>query len=381
MKISQKILIYFSFFLVFSWCFVSFTKAEENLEDREDLSFKAIVLEVLEQEEKTLDSGREITQQKLKLQGLEEPFLDKEIIFNGINNLDVLNTKLYKKGDKLFMVSSIGPSGEEIFYILDYVRTSSLWSLLIIFIVLLVIIGRFTGFRSFLSLALSFLVIVKFIIPQILHGSSPLLITIIGSIIILLIVIYLTEGFKPRSHLAVASIFSSLIITVFLSTLFVNLAKLSGAASEDVLFLFNFQGEMINLKGLLLAGIIIGTLGALDDIVISQIATCREIAKANRSLSYKELFKRTYKVGISHIASMTNTLFLAYAGVSLPLLILFASGQGVLSSWQQAINTELVATEIIRTLTGSIGIIMSVPIATALAAWYYSKKNKDKNII
>ncbi|MCF7819950.1 MAG: YibE/F family protein [Candidatus Pacebacteria bacterium] len=378
MKIKLKRLIYLVLISFLSLSIVSPLQAET---ENQDISFKAKVLEVVEEDRKTLAGGREVIQQKLKLKGLEEPFLNEEIIFNGIGDLDVLNTKVYKEGDKLLMVVSYGPEGEEFFYVLDYVRSNSLWYLAIIFLFLLVIIGRFRGFRSFLSLALSFLVITNFIIPQILKGSNPLLITIIGSIFILLVVIYLTEGFKAKSHLAVTSILASLLFAIFISALFVNLAKLTGAASEEVLFLFNFQDTVINLKGLLLAGIIIGALGALDDIVISQIATCEELAKANKDLSYKELFTRTYNVGISHIASMTNTLFLAYAGASLPLLILFVSGQTVLGNWQQVINTELVATEIVRTLAGSIGIVLSVPIATALAAWYYSKKNKEKNII
>jgi uncharacterized membrane protein len=362
--------------ILISLFFVNPSLAQVKISTKEDVSFKAKVIEVVEEQSKTSESGREIIQQRLKLKGLEEPFLNKEIIFNGLDNLEVLNSKVYSEGDKVLMIASYGYEGEEFFYILDYVRSTSLWYLLGIFLLLLIVVGRFRGFRSVISLALSFVVIISFIIPQILQGSNPLFVTIIGSIFILLLVIYLTEGFKAKSHLAVLSIFVSLLVTIFLSAAFVSLSKLSGAASEEVLFLFNFQDSVINLKGLLLAGIIIGALGALDDIVISQISTCEELSKANSNLSYKELFKRTYNVGVSHIASMTNTLFLAYAGASLPLLILFASGQSVFSSWQQTINTELVATEIIRTLAGSIGIILSVPVATALAAWHYSKKNR-----
>ena len=140
------------------------------------------------------------------------------------------------------------------------------------------------------------------------------------------------------------------------------------------MFLLNIQGASIDLTGLLLAGIIIGVLGVLDDVVISQVSTVEQLKLANKHLSQKELFKKAYQVGISHIASMTNTLFLAYAGASLPLLILFGSGTSAFANWQQAINTELIATEIVRTLTGSIGLILAVPIATFIASWWYSRR-------
>ena len=136
-------------------------------------------------------------------------------------------------------------------------------------------------------------------------------------------------------------------------------------------YLINIGENLINFKGLLLAGIIIGALGVLDDVVISQVATVEQISKANKAFDGMEIFKRAYKVGISHIASMTNTLFLAYAGVSLPLLVLFISGESAFTSWGQIINNEMIATEIIRTLSGSIGLILSVPIATSIAAWWH----------
>ncbi|MFH1661739.1 MAG: YibE/F family protein [Candidatus Falkowbacteria bacterium] len=166
-----------------------------------------------------------------------------------------------------------------------------------------------------------------------------------------------------------------------MSYAFVSLAKLTGAASEEVLFLLNIPGAQINLQGLLLAGIIIGSLGVLDDVVISQVSTTEQISHANHSLSKAEVFKKSYKVGVSHIASMTNTLFMAYAGASLPILILFVSGESAFANWGQAVNTELIAQEIIRTLAGSIGLIMSVPIATFLASWKFGGKSKIEKIL
>ncbi|MCK5211088.1 YibE/F family protein [Candidatus Parcubacteria bacterium] len=331
----------------------------------EDVIFKAEVIEIL---------AEEMNQQYLKLRGLEGEFDNKEIEFNGISDLDVINSQKYKKGDKVMMAASYDASGEVNFYVIDYVRSKSLLFLGLAFFLTLIIVGRLKGLRSLIALAITFFIIIKYLIPQILSGANPIMVTFVSALVILAAIIYITEGIKARAHLSALSIFLSLVITITLSELFVSLARLTGAASEETLFLFNIQGASIDLTGLLLAGIIIGVLGVLDDVVISQVSTVEQLKLANKHLSQKELFKKAYQVGISHIASMTNTLFLAYAGASLPLLILFGSGTSAFASWQQAINTELIATEIVRTLTGSIGLILAVPIATFIASWWYSRR-------
>jgi len=341
-----------------------------------DAFFKAEVIEIIEQKINVLPDGTGVEQQNLLLRGLEGDFKDKEIEFNGIGSYDVLSKNIYKTGDKVLTIASYDAEGNSAYYITDYVRSKSLWAIAIVFALALIIVGGIKGLRSLLALFLTFLVIIKYIIPQILAGASPLATTFIGSVIILLIIIYVTEGFRARSHISVISIFFSLIITILISWLFVSLTKLTGAASEDILFLVNIGGQVINFKGLLLAGVIIGALGVLDDVVISQVATVEQIVGANNSLNKRQVFKHAYKVGVSHIASMTNTLFLAYAGVSLPLLILFVSGESAFASFGQALNSELIATEIVRTLAGSIGLILSVPIATFIAAGWYKKKLK-----
>ncbi len=340
----------------------------------DDSFFNAKVLEVVEQQEIETDNGQKIIQQDLLLKGLDGEFTDKEFVINNINELEVLKNNIYHSGDKVLVVASYDDQENVFFYITDYVRNNSLLGLAGFFILTLLIVGRWKGFRSLLSLALSFLIIVKFILPQILTGANPVIITLFGSLVILLIIIYLTEGFCIRSHVAVVSVFIGLALTLFLSQLFVSLTKLTGIISDEAMFLISFGGQSINFQGLLLAGIIIGFLGALDDVVISQVASVEQLAKTDTFLNKKELFKRAYQIGISHISSMSNTLFLAYAGVSLPLLILFISGQSAFSSWSQIANNEIIATEIVRALVGSIGLILAVPISTFIASWWYAKK-------
>ncbi len=338
-----------------------------------DKFFMAKVVEVIAEQTTTLPDGTKAHQQKLRLLGLSGRFKGKEVIFNGIGDFDVINKKIYQKGDKVLAVASYDDQGNVRYYVTDYIRTSGLSWLAICFVLAVVVVGRIKGLRALIALIATFFILIKFIIPQILAGASPLLITLAGSATILLLIVYITEGFSARSHIAVLSIFLSLVITVILSSFFVGLTKLSGLASEETSFLVSLLGQSINFQGLLLAGIIIGALGVLDDVVISQVAAVEEIAKANKYQLRREIFQSAYRVGISHISSMTNTLFLAYAGASLPLLILFVSGQSAFSSWGQVINNEAIATEIVRALAGSIGLILSVPIATLVAVWWFKR--------
>ncbi|MFP4514506.1 MAG: YibE/F family protein [Parcubacteria group bacterium] len=375
-KITKKIILVI---FVFITLLPLSSKAQVNNQVSEESIFKAEVVEILDEELLEFNNESSQLQQNLKLLGLEGEYENETIVFEGIGDLEVLSAQTYEVGDKVLMAHSQAANGQDFYYIVEPYRTASIWYLLALFVAILLIVGRWKGFRSLIVLSFTFFIIISYIIPKILAGANPLMVTILGSLLILLVIIYVTEGIKVKSHLAVASIFFSLVITIFISWLFVNLAQLTGAASEDILFLFNIEGATINLKGLLLAGIIIGALGVLDDAVISQISTAKEIASSNLSYRFKEIFVKTYRVGVSHIASMTNTLFLAYAGVSLPLLILFISGESPFNSIEHIINTELIATEIIRTLSGTIGLIFSVPVATFLAAWYYGKENESKD--
>ncbi|MDZ7798968.1 MAG: YibE/F family protein [Patescibacteria group bacterium] len=352
--------------------------AQENLENNQkpetDEVFKARVIEIIEEQVKEDEHGHQYRQQNIKLKGLEDEWQDKEIIFYGISDIQVLSKKEYQIGDKVLVTKTTDSEGDDKFYITDYVRQGSLYWLAALFALVIIVIGRLKGLRALIALVISFLVIMKFIIPQILNGVSPILISIIGAIMILFCIIYITEGFNKKSHLAVLSIIIALIITAFISSIFTDLAKLTGLAQEETLFLIASGRSFINLKGLLLAAIIIGALGVLDDVVISQIATCQEIKKANSNLSRREIFKRAFRVGKSHMGSMVNTLFLAYAGASLPLLLLFTVNEPPFLSFGDVINHEVIATEIVRTLTGSIGLILAIPIATYLAAYFLNVK-------
>ena len=294
-------------------------------ESKTDEAFKARVIEIIEEKENELPDGTKAWQQNIKLLGLSGKMEGKEFVFEGINSFDVLNKNLYKTGDKVIVIASLDHEGNVSYYITDFLRTKSLLWLFIVFAAILLIIGRGKGLRSLVSLFVTFFIIIYFLIPQALSGGSLIWPTLICGVAILTIVIYLTEGINKRSHIAVACTTISLVLTVFISWLFVGLSRLSGLGSEEIAHLINIGDGFINFKGLLLSGIIIGSLGVLDDVIISQVAAVEQIHKTNADQSPKELTKKAMDIGTSHIGSMANTLFLAYAGASLPLLILFVS--------------------------------------------------------
>lgn len=352
--------------LIFPW--ISFAQ-EENKEE----IFKAQVIEIIDQQEISDDSGA-LQQQNLKLLGLDGNFKNREIIFEGIDNFQVLSSQTYNVGDKVFVSHNKDVDGKDVFFILDYDRTSSVLWLSFIFILSVLAIGRWKGLRSLIALVISFLVILKFIIPKILEGANPVLISVLGGIIILIFAIYLTQGFNKKAHIANISLIISLFFIAFLSLWFTQLARLSGYAGEESIFLLDFSSGTLNLQGLLLAGILIGTLGVLDDVIISQVSTIEQLKIANPQLSNKQIYVRSLKVGVDHITSMINTLFFAYAGASLPLLILFTQSDVIGMDISRAMNNEIISTEIIRTLLGSIGIIMSIPIVNYLASYFLKVK-------
>lgn len=343
-------------------------------EPREEI-FKARVIEIIQQEEKSDETGV-ITQQNLKLKVLEGTFKDQEVVFEGISDLQILATQIYKKGDKVIVNYSQDIDGTDKFFILDYDRSSPILWLSIIFVLSVLAVGKWKGFYSLIALVLSFVVILKFIVPQILNGANPVIISAIGGTIILIFAIYLTQGINKKAHIANLSLIISLFLTALLSLWFTKLARLSGYTGDETLYLLDIGQGNLNLQGLLLAGIIIGTLGVLDDVIVSQVSTIEQLKKANPELSNKQIYNRSLKVGVDHITSMINTLFFAYAGASLPLLILFTNSDVLGLNFSLAMNNEIIATEIIRTLLGSIGIIFSIPIANYLAS-YFLKVKRD----
>jgi len=309
--------------------------------------------------------------QKLKLQISKGSLVDEKIeIENG--HLPMAQTFKYRVGDKVLVNYYPGPEGKNQFIIADYIRHDGLILLFLIFAGLTLLIGKFRGLFSLLALIFSFGIIFVVILPLIYKGYDPVLAAIIGSLLIVPVTFFVSHGFNKKTQIAVISTIIALVITGILATIFVNLSKLTGFASEEASFLQFSLGGAINMKNLLLAGIIISVLGVLDDVTVAQASLVKQLLETKKNISNKELYSRAMQVGQDHIASMINTLVLVYAGASLPLLLLFLDSS---KSFGQVINYELIADEIVRTLVGSIGLILAVPITTFLAVYLYKRKH------
>nr|WP_274388070.1 YibE/F family protein [Salsipaludibacter albus] len=272
-------------------------------------------------------------------------------------------------GDEV-LVARAGEADETL-YIADFQRSSPLAWLVALFVGVVLLVGRWHGVRSLLGLGLSLLLVTRFIVPGILAGQPPALVALVGAVAVMLTTLYLTHGVSPRTTAAVIGTTIALGITVALGVVFVDWAAISGFASEEARFA-RVVVEGLDVAGLVLAGLIIAALGVLDDVTVAQAATVWALHDTDPRQGPWDLFRSAMSVGRDHIASTVNTLFLAYAGASLTLLVLFStSGRQI----AEIATSELVATELVKTLVGSLGLVAAVPITTALAAVLASRRD------
>ncbi len=314
----------------------------------------------------TILSIRDKTSVKIRLEEGSE--VGKEIVINASALLNSSQVSV-NEGDVVMVSYSPGKNGVQIGYIADFYRNDALLILSVLFILVVAWIGRMRGILSILGMIFSFFVVAKVLLPSILGGSDPVVVMLLGSLVIIPVTFYISHGITKKTTIAVISTFIALLVTGLLSYLFVLLAKLTGFSAEESIFL-QAQGLQVNMRSILLAGILLGAMGVLDDITISQVSIVETLRRTNRSLSRNELYKHAMNVGRDHISSLVNTLFLVYAGASLPLFLLFYSHS---LATGMIINQEVVATEIVRTLVSSIGIILSVPLATFIASFQFTK--------
>ncbi len=277
---------------------------------------------------------------------------------------------LLKPGDKIIVTISKTPDNVVNAYFVDYIRIDPILWLTLFFVIAIVLISQWKGIRALLSMAFSLYIIIGYIIPHILNGEDPLTISIIGSIILLGVSLYLTYGWTLKTHAAVLSMVIVLLITGALAGLFVVFAKLNGSGDENVMFLMQLSETPINLRGLFLGGLIIGALGVLDDLVTTQASAVFELHHANPNFGFRGLYSSAMRIGQDHVAATVNTLVLAYAGASLPMLLMFSLGRG---DYGYIINFSFIAEEVVRTLVGSLGLIAAVPITTAIAIFFAQK--------
>ncbi|HVF32220.1 MAG TPA: YibE/F family protein [Acidimicrobiales bacterium] len=269
-------------------------------------------------------------------------------------------------GDEIVLGRALGDGiPEDLRYsFFDFQRRDPLLLLAALFVAAVLALGRWHGLRALAGLGISLFVLVRFVLPSILDGNDAVAVSLVGSAVIMLVALYLSHGFSDRTTTAVVGTLVSLGLTGVLAVVFIGLTSLTGLADEDARIL-QLASASIDLRGLILGGIIIGTLGVLDDVTVTQVSAVWELHHANPSLGRRGLSSAALRIGRDHIASTVNTLVLAYAGASLPLLVLFVEARRGLG---EVLTGETIATELVRTLVGSIGLVASVPVTTFLAA-------------
>ncbi|WP_248964527.1 YibE/F family protein [Sphaerisporangium perillae] len=272
--------------------------------------------------------------------------------------------QIFTEGDDVVLIyTPKGVLDVPPYQISDHDRSSPLGLLGAAFALAVVAFGRWRGVTALVGLAITFVLLLTFVIPAILTGEPPLLVATVGSAAIMLAVLYLTHGFTIPTSMAVVGTLISLSLTGALSVAAISLANLNGITDESSFYLG--MSYRINTQGLLLASIIIGSLGVLDDVTTTQAATVTELSHANPGYTFGQLYRAAARVGRVHIASVINTIILAYAGASLPLLLLISVGD---QSAGEVLTNPVIAQEIVRSIVGTLGLIAAVPITTALAA-------------
>jgi len=328
---------------------------------------RAKVLEIINETQDN-DYGFERVVQTVRLRVMSGQYEGQEFTLeNGILNGRADMT--LAEGETVVVERLRKPDGSTDWLIREKYRLPALLWLIILFFIAAIVLGGRTGAFSVIGLAVSILILALFIVPRIVAGQNPLLISSLGAAFIACTSLYLAHGFKKRTTVALISTLITLALSVIVALLFVSAAKLFGMGSEEAVFLQLGPLQVVNLRGLLLGGIVIGALGVLDDITTAQTAAIDELSRANPRYNFQKLYGAGVSIGREHIASLINTLALAYVGASLPLLLLFTINQDT-PPWM-ILNSEFIAEEIVRTLVGSLTLLLAVPISTFLAAWFF----------
>lgn len=279
-------------------------------------------------------------------------------------------------GDDIFLNRLETIDGVEYYVFKDTNRSWPIITLGLLFVGLLIWFAGRQGVRALVSLVTSVGAIIFLLVPALLAGYSPALSSLVISGLILAIVLFGTHGFSARTWIAFGGTFSAVVLTCALAAVWVGSMRLSGFGSDASVYLNFATGGSLDFAGLLLGSIIIGILGVLDDVSITQASVVQELKAANKNLKGRELYSRAIRVGRDHVGSLVNTLALAYVGTSLPLVLLFAQSE---SSLMTILNQEVVAAEYLRIIVGSIGLVLAVPLTTALAAWWFSDREVDES--
>ncbi len=345
-----------------------------GMEDVQEVMVKGKVIKVLA-EEKVMDpvSRKPTREQLLKIRLRTGPFKGKEIAVKHMETDNpVFNIKV-APGDSVSIELTVRNGKITDAYIADLIRETQVYIMAVLFIILLLAIGRRKGAKALCALLLTLVLIWGVLLPGILRGYNPVILTITVAVIATAITLLVVGGFTIKSLTAILGTFGGVAIAGCLALMAGKAAHLTGFGTEEAaMLLYIPQNIKLDIQGLLFAGIIIGALGASMDVSMSIAAAVEEIKRVCPELKTGQLIQSGMNVGRDIMGTMTNTLILAYTGSSLPLILIFMAYQ---ISFMKIINLDMVASEAIRALSGSIGMIMVIPLTAVIAGLLFGKKS------
>ncbi len=353
------------------WCLALIPGALFAQEVHQELqeTVPARVLEVVSQEERDImGTGATTMVQNLRIEILGGEKTGEVVPL--LNDLVILD-----EGDRIFVNRLVAIDGVEYYAFKDVERRWQLLALGILLVLMITVFAGWQGVRALLSLGFSILAILWLLIPALLAGYDPALASFALAAIILGVTLFVTHGVKLHVCIAYAGTMLAVAITCFIAWFSVDWLRLTGFSADASVYLNFATGGTLDLAGLLLGSIIIGLLGVLDDVAITQASVVQELKFANPAFRWRELYERSIRVGRDHVGSLVNTLALAYVGAALPLVLLFARSD---ASFLDSINQEVIAAEFLRIMVGSMGLVLAVPFTSLLAAYYFQSRTVDK---
>ena len=359
------------FFTTLFFCLPFFVGAQEVHQELKEV-VEAEVTSIVSETEREI-TGTDTTTLVQTLRARIKTGVRKDVVVEFDNDLVVL-----EEGDRIFLNRLVTINDDEYYVFKDVDRRKYLFILAVVFASLLLFFAGVQGARALLSLLASVGAIIFVLVPALLAGYNPALASLLIAGAILAFALFGTHGINPRSTIAFLGTFTAVMITCGIAAIFVHLMRLTGFGSDASIYLNFSTGGSLDFAGLLLGSIIIGILGVLDDVSITQASVVQELRFANNSLGLKELYTRAIRVGRDHVGSLVNTLALAYVGVSLPLVLLYVNAG---SNVYLSINQEVIAAELVRIMVGSIGLILAVPLTTIAAAWWFGSREVDESEI
>lgn len=346
--------------------------ADENLQEA---YVKARVIEIENLSREDIAEGQSAQEQLVTVQILEGEYKGRKMVARNTLTGSIGWDIVIQPGDKviLYMTSSNGAVDE--LYVSDIARIDYVTLSVLFFMLMLVVIGGIKGIKALVALALTAAGIYKVLLPAIMAGYSPILVTVVLMLVVTMITMFIVGGLNSKSLAATLGTTGGVLVAGILALLIGEAAHLTGFATEESRMLLYVENFKVNMEGLLFAGIIIGTLGATMDVAMSISSTIEEVKNANPMLKMRELVAAGMNVGRDVMGTMANTLILAYAGSALPLMILYLAYQ---TPTVRIFSSELIATEVIRAITGSIGLICAVPLTALIAGFFAEQAHKPE---